>query len=273
MAAGAARAMLMDIQPDAIVHLAAMSGGIAANANRPADFFYDNLSMTLPLIHEAYRAGVIKLLALMGSCAYPATAAAPISEGHIWDGFPQPESAGYAMAKKMLLVQSWAYRRQYGFNSVVLIPGNVYGEWDNFNLEQAHVIPALVRKFVDARESGRPAVVVWGTGQPRRDFVYAGDVARTIPWFLANYSISDPVNISTGTSVSIRHLAETIKDLAGYRGSIEWDTSRPDGQADKVLDVTRLHELGLRCTTPLTDGLRKTMEWYLRARQSREVRL
>jgi GDP-L-fucose synthase len=173
----------------------------------------------------------------------------------------------------MLLVQSWAYRVQHGFNSLVLIPGNLYGEWDNFNLEQAHVIPALIRKYLEARDAGQPHITALGTGKPTRDFVYAGDVAATLPWFLEHYESSDPVNISSGTRTSIRELAESIKEATGYPGEIVWDTTKPDGQMDKIFDVTRLHQLGLACATPLREGLRRTVAWFEQARHDGTVRL
>jgi len=270
---GEPQQMFRETKPDGVVHLAARSGGILDNRQRPADYFYENLAMNTAVFHEAFKAGVKKFMTLMGGCSYPATAVSPIGETQMWDGFPQKESAGYSMAKKMLLVQSWAYRQQHGFNSVVLIPGNVYGEWDNFNLTQAHVIPALLRKYLEARERGAPEIVAFGTGRPTRDFVYAGDVAATIPWFLANCDSSEPVNISTGIRVSIRELAETIKRVTGFPGCITWDTSQPDGQMDKIFDPTRLHRLGLACRTSLEEGMKKTLDWFITARASHEVRL
>lgn len=271
--ASAVRRMFSDIQPDTVVHLAAKSGGILDNRLRPADYFYDNLAMNLSVFHEAFKSGVKKFLSLMGGCSYPSTSTSPIDEGQMWQGFPQPESAGYSVAKKMLLVQSWAYRKQHGFNSVILIPGNVYGEWDNFNLTQAHVIPALLRKYLEAKERNQPEIIAFGSGKPTRDFVYAGDVAATIPWFMANYDSSEPVNISSGTRITIRELAETVKDVTGFPGQIIWDSTQPDGQMDKIFDVTRLHQLGLRCDTSLRDGLQKTMQWFVEARQRGDVRL
>ena len=265
--------MLKDIQPDALVHLAAKSGGILDNKKRPASYFYENLAMNTAVFHAAFEAGVEKLLTLMGGCSYPADAVSPIGENQMWNGYPQIESAGYSVAKKMLLVQSWAYRVQYGFNSVVLIPGNVYGEWDNFNLEQAHVIPAMIRKYVEAQEAGRPTMTAFGTGKPTRDFVYAGDVGRIIPWFLANYESSEPVNLSAGRRISIRELAETVKKVTGFTGEIVWDASQPDGQMDKIFDVNRLHQLGLSCNTALEEGLRRTTDWFRSARPTGEVRL
>jgi GDP-L-fucose synthase len=265
--------MFRDIQPDCVVHLAGKSGGIVDNRQRPADYFYNNLAMNTTVLHEAWRAGVKKVLSLMGGCSYPATAASPIGESQMWNGFPQIDSAGYSVAKKMLLVQSWAYRQQHGFNSVVLVPGNLYGEWDNFNLTQAHVIPALLRKYLEAEERGQAEIVAFGTGRPTRDFVYAGDVAATIPWFLQNYDSSEPVNISSGTRITIRELAETIKAVTGFQGQIRWDTTQTDGQMDKIYDVTKLHALGLNCPTPLRVGLEKTLAWFLRARAEGTVRL
>lgn len=267
------RRMYADIQPDAVIHLAAKSGGIVDNKKRPADYFYDNLAMNTQVMHEAFKTGVKKFLTLMGGCSYPSKAVSPIGEDQMWNGFPQIESAGYSVAKKMLLVQSWAYRTQHGFNSVVLIPGNVYGEWDNFNLEQSHVIPALIRKYIEAAERGQPEMVALGTGKPTRDFVYAGDVAATIPWFMRHYDSSEPVNISSGTRIAIRELAETVKKVTGFPGAIRWDTSKPDGQMDKIFDVTRLRELGLSCPTTLEAGLQKTADWFLQARTEGTVRL
>ncbi len=270
---GAPARMLKDIEPDCVVHLAAKSGGIIDNKKRPASYFHENLAMNTAVFHASFEAGVKKFLTLMGGCSYPSQATSPIGEDQMWNGYPQIESAGYSVAKKMLLVQSWAYRVQHGFNSVVLIPGNVYGEWDNFNLEQAHVIPAMIRKYIEAQDEGRPAMTAFGTGRPTRDFVYAGDVAATIPWFLAHYNNSDPVNISAGRRISIRELAETVKKVTGFAGEIVWDTSKPDGQIDKIFDVARLNKLGLSCTTPLEDGLRRTAAWFREARMTGAVRL
>ncbi|MCB1103023.1 MAG: NAD-dependent epimerase/dehydratase family protein, partial [Kiritimatiellae bacterium] len=214
--------LFAEVQPDCVVHMAAKSGGIVDNKKRPADYFYENSVMNLHVLHTAFKAGVSKLLTFMGGCSYPAKATSPIGEDQMWNGLAQIESAGYSMAKKMLLIQSWAYRVQHGFNSVVLIPGNLYGEWDNFNLEQSHVIPALIRKYIEARDRGEATMTALGTGKPTRDFVYAGDVAATIPWFLANYDSSDPVNISSGTRTSIRELAESVKAVTGFEGEIVW---------------------------------------------------
>ena len=270
---GQAEAMLAAIKPDAVVHLAARVGGIIANKKYPADFFYQNVTINTALFHAAYKAGIKKLLTLMGGCSYPAKASSPMGEDQMWNGYPQAESASYSVAKKIILVQSATYRQQYGFNSIVLIPGNVYGEWDNFNLESSHVIPALIRKYVEAAERNQPEVIAFGTGRPTRDFVYAGDVAASIPWFLANYDTSAPVNISTGTRLTIRELAETLKSATGYKGRIVWDESKPDGQMDKIFDATRLHGLGLHCPTTLDQGLARTVKWFIQARKEGTVRL
>jgi GDP-L-fucose synthase len=270
---GAPAKMLRHCQPDCVVHLAARSGGIGLNRRQPADLFHDNLAMNLHTLHESWKAGVKKFIAFMGGCSYPAHARSPIGEDQMWEGYPQIESAGYSVAKKVLITQSWAYRAQHGFNSIVLIPGNVYGEWDNFNAEQSHVIPALVRKYVEAADRGDPAITAFGTGKPTRDFVYAGDVAAAIPWFIRHYDSSEPVNISAGRRISIRELAETVKKTAGFAGEIVWDTSQPDGQMDKIFDVSRLNALGLRCDTSLEEGLHRTVQWFVKARQEGTVRL
>lgn len=270
---GAPAAMLKDIQPDCVVHMAAKSGGIITNKKRPADFFYENLTMNTHTLHESWKAGVKKFVTFMGGCSYPSDAKSPIGEPQMWNGYPQIESAGYSVAKKMLITQSWAYRVQHNFNSIVLIPGNVYGEWDNFNLEESHVIPALIRKYIEAQERGDKTITAFGTGRPTRDFVYAGDVAAAVPWFIKNYDSSEPVNISAGRRISIRELAETVKKATGFTGEIVWDTTKPDGQIDKIFDVSRLNALGLSCNTTLEEGLRRTAQWFLKARKEGAVRL
>ena len=265
--------LFRDFCPDCVVHLAAKSGGIIDNKERPADYFYHNMAINLHVFEAAQHFGVQKLITFMGGCSYPSDARSPIDEGQMWRGFPQIESAGYSVAKKTLLVQSWAYRKQYGLNSIVLIPGNVYGEWDNFNLQESHVIPALIRKYVEATERGDAEITAFGSGRPTRDFVYAGDVAETVPWFISHYDTSDPVNISTGRRISIRELAETLKKVTGFQGRIVWDTSKPDGQMDKIFDVSRLNQIGLSCRTSLHDGLTRTLGWFKQARSDGTVRL
>lgn len=265
--------MMGAIRPDCIVHLAAKSGGIVDNRQKPADYYFENIVINTHVFHAAFLSGVKKFLALMGGCSYPAAAKSPIGEEQMWNGFPQIESAGYSMAKKMLLVQSWAYRQQHDFNSIILIPGNVYGEWDNFNLTEAHAIPALIRKCIEAKDNHLPFVTALGTGRAVRDFVYAGDVAAVIPCFLANYNNSEPVNISTGRRTLIRELVETVKTATGYPGEIRWDSSQPDGQLEKIFDPSRLHQLGLKCPTPLADGMRRTVKWFLENKSKGTVRL
>lgn len=267
------RRMFAEQKPDVLIHLAAYSAGIGANKEYPADFYYRNTLLTALVFQEAAINQVRKMIYPMGGCSYPATARSPIDESQMWDGFPQIESAGYSMAKKMGIVASISYRKQYGLNSVVLIPGNMYGEYDNFRPGESHVIPAMVRRYYEAKKTGAKEVVMWGTGEPVRDFVYAGDVAATIPYFIEHYDSSDPVNISSGTATSIRELAETIKEMVGFEGQIVWDTSRPNGQMVKIFDVKRLRSLGLSCDTPLRDGLRRTIDWLARNYEARTDRI
>ena len=263
------RRMFEERRPTILIHLAAYSGGIGANQRFPADFFYRNILLTALVFQAASEHGVRKLVYPMGGCAYPATATSPIDEGQMWNGYPQAESAGYAMAKKMGLVASLSYRQQYGLESVVVIPGNMYGEYDNFQTQDAHVIPALIRRVFEAKRGGAREVAVWGTGRPERDFVYAGDVAALIPFFVEQYTSREPVNLSSGTRVPIRELAQTIVELVGFDGQIVWDTSKPDGQTVKIFDVTQMRSLGLSCPTPLREGLRRTIEWFVRNYESR----
>lgn len=257
----AVRRMFDERRPDVVVHLAAYSGGIGANRSFPADFYYRNTVLTALMFQEAAVRRIAKLIYTMGGCSYPANATSPIDEGQMWNGYPQPESAGYSAAKKMGLVASRSYRHQYGLNSVVLIPGNMYGEYDNFRNEESHVVPAMIRRYYEARLARQDAVVMWGSGTPSRDFVYAGDVARCLPYFIENYDSSEPVNLSSGTATTIKELAETIKDLTGFRGDIVWDRGKPDGQMVKVFDVTRMRSLGLSCDTSPRDGLARTIDW------------
>jgi GDP-L-fucose synthase len=265
--------MLAEVKPEALIHLAAYSGGIGANKKFPADFYYRNTLITTLVFQEAAVHRVKKLIYPLGGCSYPAEAISPINESQMWQGFPQVESAGYATAKKMGLVASQAYRQQYGLNSVVLIPGNMYGEYDNFHPQYSHVVPAMIRRYHEAKLARVKTILMWGDGAPVRDFVYAGDVARLIPWFLENYDETGPVNISTGTATQIKDLAEIIKDFIGFAGEIRWDASKPNGQMIKVFDVTRLKSLGLSCDTPLKEGLLRTIKWFSEKYGSKEVRL
>jgi len=248
--------------PEVLIHLAAYSGGIGANRTFPADFYYRNTLLTSLVFHEAALHNVKKMIYTMGGCSYPATAVSPIDEKQMWEGFPQHESAGYSMAKKMGIVASKCYRQQYGLNSVILIPGNMYGEYDNFRENESHVVPAMIRRFFEIKRSGAKEIVMWGTGKPVRDFVYAQDVASCIPFFIESYDSSEPVNISTGTTISIRELADTICDTMEYGGRIVWDTTKPDGQMVKIFDVRLLNSLGLSCATPLKEGLKYSISWF-----------
>jgi len=260
----AVRRMFAEQRPDVLVHLAAYSGGIGANRDFPADFYYRNTLLTALVFQEAAANRIRKLIYPMGGCSYPAKSKSPIDEGQMWQGYPQPESAGYSAAKKMGLVASASYRRQYGLNSVVVIPGNMYGEYDNFRNGESHVVPAMVRRYFEARQNHDPRVVMWGSGTAQRDFVYAGDVAEAMLYFIDHYDVSEPVNLSSGTATSIKTLAESIRRLVGYEGQIDWDTSKPDGQAVKIFDTQRMRGLGLECATPLDEGLQRTIDWFAR---------
>ncbi len=258
----ASKKMFADTKPTILVHFAAKVGGILANKNYPVEFFNDNILINTNVFQHAYESGVKKLVTAMGGCAYPGSATSPIGESQMWNGYPQKESAAYSTAKKMVLVQSVAYREQYGFNSVIMIPGNVYGEYDNYSYENSHVIPAMVRKFWEAKQHGKNSVPLFGTGNPQRDFVYAKDVVETLPFFIEQYDTSEPVNLSSGVATQIKELAELIAGFIGYKGQLAWDTSKPDGQMVKIFDVQRMNKLGIQCATSLEDGLRKTIAWF-----------
>jgi GDP-L-fucose synthase len=254
--------MIEEISPDVIVHYAAYSGGIAANSTFPADFYYRNTILTANIFEASAKKGVKKIIYPMGGCSYPAKAVSPIDELQLWCGYPQQESAGYSTAKMMGLVAARSYFAQYGMRTTVIIPGNMYGEYDNFNSLESHVVPAMIRRYFEANLNCLPEVEMWGTGAPQRDFVYAGDVAKTIPFFIDEYHDIDPINISSGVSTSIKSLAEDIANLVGFKGKINWDANKPDGQMVKIFETKRLHDLGLRCDTSLYDGLNKTVNWF-----------
>ncbi len=256
------QAMFEVEKPDCLIHLAAYSGGIGINRAAPADFYYRNTLLTALVFEAAARQGVRRLVYTMGGCSYPAQATSPISELQMWDGFPQPDSAGYSCAKKMGLVASTCYREQYGMRSMVLIPGNMYGEYDNFREDESHVVPGMIRRFFEAGRAGAECIRMWGSGRPVRDFVHAGDVARAVVALIERYEGHEPLNISTGRGTSIAELADLIAELTGFEGRIEWDRSRPDGQRVKVFDTTRLRAQGLDCPTPLREGLRRTIAWF-----------
>jgi len=257
------RRMLADSNPDLIIHLAALAGGIGANRARPAEFFYKNLMMGVPLMHEAWGHGVKKFIAIGTICAYPKFTPIPFKEENLWEGYPEETNAPYGLAKKMLLVQAQAYREQYGFNAIYLLPVNLYGPRDNFNLETSHVIPALIRKMVDAEENGESEVVLWGDGSPTREFFYAGDAARGIVMAAERYNGNEPVNLGAGMEISIKDLAELISKLSGFSGSIKWDTSKPNGQPRRALDTMRAKEyFGFQAEMPFEEGLKRTIAWY-----------
>ena len=256
--------MLADAQPDIIIHLAAHVGGIGANLARPAEFFYDNLMMGVQLMHQAWQRGVEKVVALGTICAYPKYTPIPFKEEHLWDGYPEETNAPYGLAKKMLLVQSQAYRQQYGFNSIFLLPVNLYGPGDNFDLASSHVIPALIRKCIEAKEQGADEIVAWGDGSPTREFLYVEDAAEGIALATQYYNRSDPVNLGSNFEISIKDLTELIARLTGFEGRVRWDTSKPNGQPRRKLDTTRAKEyFGFSAKTNFEDGLRKTIDWYL----------
>lgn len=255
--------MYDDGKPEMVVHLAAQVGGIGANRTNPASFFYDNLMMGTQLMHEAYLRGVEKFVALATICAYPKFAPIPFNEEDIWDGFPEETNAPYGMAKKMLLVQSQAYREQYGFNSIVLFPVNLYGPGDNFNLQTSHVIPAIIRKCVEAKEQGLESITLWGDGSATREFLYADDAAEGIIKALEIFNDSVPVNLGNGYEIAIKDLALMIQNIVGFTGQIVWDTDKPNGQPRRCLDTRRAEDaLGFSASTKLEHGLSQTLEWY-----------
>ena len=257
------RQMLDDSNPDIIIHLAAQVGGIGANREHPAEFFYSNLMMGVQLIHEAWLRGVEKFVALGTICAYPKFTPIPFKEENLWDGYPEETNAPYGLAKKMLLVQSQAYRQQYGFNSIFIMPVNLYGPRDNFKPESSHVIPALIKKCVEAIESGADSIEVWGDGTPTREFLYVEDAAEGILLATEKYDSPEPINLGSGMEISIKHLVELIARLSGLKGRIIWDTSKPNGQPRRRLDVTRAEQaFGFKAETSFEEGLKKTIEWY-----------
>ncbi len=259
----AIKQMLADSNPDVIIHLAAHVGGIGANREHPAEFFYDNLMMGVQLMHQAYLRGVEKFVAIGTVCAYPKFTPVPFKEDDLWIGYPEETNAPYGLAKKMLLVQSQAYREQYGFNSIFLLPVNLYGPGDNFDPRSSHVIPALIRKCIEAQESGTGQIVVWGDGTPTREFIFAKDAARGIALATEQYNESLPVNIGSGFEISIKDLAEKIARLTGFEGDLVWDTSKPNGQPRRALDTRRAQEkFGFEAQTDFDEGLQRTIDWY-----------
>ena len=250
-------------ESDVVIHLAANVGGIGYNQEFPGTLFYDNLLMGVHLMEEARKAGVGKFVAIGTICAYPKFTPVPFKEENLWDGYPEETNAPYGLAKKMMLVQSQAYRQQYDYNSIFLLPVNLYGPRDNFDPKSSHVIPALIRKFVEAKKNHESEVVVWGTGTPTREFLYVEDAARAIALATEKYNSSEPVNIGSSFEISIKDLAETIKNVTGYQGQIIFDTSKPDGQPKRKLDVSRAKDrFGFESQINFEEGLQKTVAWY-----------
>jgi GDP-L-fucose synthase len=257
--------MYQDQRPDVVLHLAARVGGIGANRDNPGRFFYENVIMGIELMEQARRTGVQKFVQVGTVCAYPKFTPVPFSEDNLWDGYPEETNAAYGVAKKALLVQAQAYREQYGFDAIYLLPANLYGPGDNFDPRSSHVIPALIRKCVEARDSGAKQVVVWGTGNATREFLYVDDAARGIVMASELYDKPDPVNLGAEGEVSIKELAQLIARQTGFKGELQWDPSMPDGQPRRKLSVERARkEFGFTAEVDLEEGLRRTIEWYSR---------
>ena len=257
------RRMYEETKPQIVIHLAAKVGGIGFNQEKPAELFYDNLIMGTQLLHEAYLRNIEKFVALGTICAYPKFTPVPFKEEDIWNGYPEETNAPYGLAKKMMLVQSQAYRQQYGFDSIFLLPVNLYGPGDNFDPRSSHVIPALIKKCFDAIDRHSDTLDVWGTGTATREFFYVEDAAEAIYLATLSYNKSEPVNIGAGFEISIKELTEMIAGLSGFRGEINWDKSKPDGQPRRMLDTAKAaKEFGFIAKTDLTSGLIKTIEWY-----------
>lgn len=257
-----------DSHPDIVIHLAAIVGGIGANRERPGEFFYDNLIMGAQVMEQARLFGVQKFVAVGTVCAYPKFTPVPFREDNLWDGYPEETNAPYGLAKKMLLVQAQAYREQYDFDAIYLLPVNLYGPRDNFDPASSHVIPALIKKCFDAIDREGDEIIVWGDGSPTREFLYVEDCAEAIVLAAERYDKPDPVNIGAGFEISIKDLVHLIADLTEFKGRITWDTSKPGGQPRRCLDVTRAErEFGFRARTGLEEGLKRTIEWYRRCRQ------
>ena len=262
-----------DVRPEIVIHLAAKVGGIGANRENPAKFFYHNLMMGTQLMEQGRLFGIEKFVAVGTVCSYPKFTPVPFREEDLWNGYPEETNAPYGLAKKMLLVQSQAYREQYGFNGIFLMPVNLYGPRDNFDLESSHVIPALIRKCIEAKAGPQPGpepvLTCWGDGTPTREFLYVEDCADAIVLAAERYNQPDPVNLGTGVEITVKELAHLIAELTGFRGEISWDKTKPNGQPRRCLDTRRAHELfGFRAKTDFREGLRTTIEWYRRNRQA-----
>ena len=264
--------MLKELSPDIVIHLAAVVGGIGANRENPGRFYYENLMMGTMLMEESRLFGVEKFVAVGTICAYPKFAPIPFKEDDLWNGYPEETNAPYGLAKKMMLVQSQAYREQYGFNSIYLLPVNLYGPRDNFDPKSSHVIPALIKKCMDAISKKESFITAWGTGKATREFLYAGDCAEAISLATEKYDKGDPVNIGAGFEISMKDLTELIAELTGFRGEIRWDTNQPDGQPRRSLDTSRAYnEFGFKAVTNFREGLKNTIEWYRKTRLNGQV--
>jgi len=264
----AVKRLYQDSKPDVVIHLAARVGGIGANMRNPGSFFYDNLMMGVQMMEQGRLSGVEKFVAVGTICAYPKFTPVPFREEDLWNGYPEETNAPYGLAKKMLLVQSQAYRRQYGFNSIYLLPVNLYGPGDSFDPDYSHVIPALIKKVFDARDAGEERIVAWGSGKPTREFLYVEDAAEGIVLAAERYNKGDAVNLGAGLEISIKELVGLVCELAGFEGEIEWDISKPDGQPRRRLDTSKAKvEFGFEARTDFREGLRRTIEWYRGERQ------
>ena len=259
----AVKRLYQNTKPDVVIHLAAVVGGIGANSESPGRFFYENLMMGTQMMEQGRLFGIDKFVSLGTVCAYPKFTPAPFKEEDLWNGYPEETNAPYGLAKKMLLVQSQAYRQQYSFNSIFLLPTNLYGPGDNFNPHSSHVIPALIKKVFDAQEKRERNIVVWGTGKATREFLYVEDAAEGILLATEKYDSSDPINLGTGFEISIKDLARLIFELTNFMGEVKWDTSKPDGQPRRILDISKAKEkFGFHAETNLKEGLRATVDWY-----------
>jgi len=259
----AVKRLYQEAKPDIVIHLAGIVGGIGINRENPGKFFYDNLMMGVQMMEQGRLFGLEKFVAIGTVCAYPKFTTAPFKEEDLWNGYPEETNAPYGLAKKMLLVQSQAYRQQYGFNAIYLLPVNLYGPGDNFDPGSSHVIPALIKKVFDAKEKGEKRIVVWGTGKASREFLYVEDAAEGIVLATEKYNKAEPVNLGAGLEISIKHLVELICELTGFNGKIEWDTTKPDGQPRRYLDTSRAKkEFRFEAKPDFREGLRRTIEWY-----------
>ena len=263
----AVKRLYRDSKPDVVIHLAALVGGIGATSERPADFFYDNLMMGVQVMEQGRLFGLEKFVAIGTVCAYPKDISIPFKEEDLWNGYPEETNAPYGLAKKMTLVQAQAYRQQYGFNAIYLLPVNLYGPGDNFDPKTSHAIPALIKKCLDAVKEGKEEIVVWGTGKPTREYLYVEDAAEGILLATEKYNKPDAVNLGSGFEISIKDLVELIASLTGFKGRISWDTSKPDGQPRRLFDSSRAErEFGFKAKTGFKEGLKKTIEWYKKQR-------